>query len=604
MTTEKPLRLWPGVAAAAVLVIGRLVLPAVLPDLALAGLMASMVATLAILVWWLFLSRAPGKERLGIFVLLTAALAATYPLLHVSIAGGGMGMLFVMYGPSSAALALVLGVVAARRMPATARRVVVAAAVIIGAGLWTLLRTGGVANNLLGSDFHLRWTPTPEQRLLAQTQHETLPAPPTAARIEPRSVERPGGEPAASPEPIEPAETEPAEPMERVEPLEPVAWPGFRGPLRNGAIPGLRIASDWTASPPAAVWRKPIGPGWSSFAVQGDLLYTQEQRGEQEIVSCYKVSTGEAVWRHGDPVRFYESNGGAGPRATPTLSGGRLYSLGATGIVNALNARTGAVIWTRNVSADTKVETPGWGFAASPLVTGDLVIVAASGALAAYERGTGTLRWMMASTGGGYSSPHLMTIDGVTQVVFLSAGGAVGVNPDDGTELWRRTLDGSAIVQPAIMPDGSLLVSGNGMTGGNNMQRIAPKQRDGKWMVEDRWTSNGLKPYFNDYVVHEGHAYGFDGNILASIDLSDGKRKWKGGRYGNGQMVLLPDQDLLLVLSEDGELVLVSATPDKFTEIAKVPALEGKTWNHPVVTGDLLLVRNGQEMAAFRLSVR
>ena len=158
------------------------------------------------------------------------------------------------------------------------------------------------------------------------------------------------------------------------------------------------------------------------------------------------------------------------------------------------------------------------------------------------------------------------------------------------------------MLQPALTSDGDVLITSGDAMGGNGIRRLSVTQRDGKWNVEERWTSTGLKPYFNDYVVHNGHAYGFDGSILACIDLKDGTRKWKGGRYGHGQFVLLPDQDLLLVLSEEGELALVSATPDKFTEIARVPGIDGKTWNHPVLVNDVLLVRNGEEMAAFRLT--
>ena len=380
-------------------------------------------------------------------------------------------------------------------------------------------------------------------------------------------------------------------------------WPGFRGPRRDSIIRGVRIETDWSKSPPVALWRRPIGPGWSSFAVRGDLLYTQEQRGDDEVVACYKVSTGEPVWRHRDAVRFWESNGGAGPRATPTLSNGRVYTFGATGILNALDAGNGVVVWSRNVASDTDTKVPTWGFASSPLVVDDVVIVAAAGKLVAYDLATGNPRWVGPAHGGSYSSPHLLMIDGVAQILLLSAAGATSVAPADGALLWEHSWPGGAIVQPALTADGDVLINTIGMAGGIGTRRIAVAHGPGGWTVEERWTSNGLKPYFNDFVVHKGHAFGFDGSILACIDLEDGKRKWKGGRYGNGQLVLLPDQDLLLVLSEEGELALVRATPDQFTELARVPAIEGKTWNHPVLVGDVLLVRNGQEMASFRLSL-
>jgi outer membrane protein assembly factor BamB len=380
------------------------------------------------------------------------------------------------------------------------------------------------------------------------------------------------------------------------------AWPGFRGPGRDSVIRGVRIETDWTRSPPVELWRRPIGPGWSSFAVRGDHLFTQEQRGDDEIVSAYNLKTGKPVWRHSDVARFWESNAGAGPRATPTLSNGRVYTLGATGILNALDERDGSVVWSRNAASDTGRKIPDWGIASSPLVVGDLVIVATAGSLAAYDIATGKPRWFGPKDGYGYSSPQLSSINGVTQVVLVNGPGAIGVAPSDGTVLWKHAWAGDSIVQPAVITGGDILIgSGSGLAAENGMTRIALAHESGGWSVKERWTSSALKPYFNDFVVHAGHAFGFDGSILACIDVEDGKRKWKGGRYGHGQLVLLPDQNVLLVLSEDGELALVSASPDKFTELARVPAIDGKTWNHPVLVGDVLLVRNGQEMAAFRL---
>ena len=532
-----------------------------------------------------------------------------------------MGMLLYISSIPYLSLALVAWALVTRRLSDGARRVSLVAAIVLACAPWTLLRTAGIGGG--GSEFHWRWTPTPEQRLLAQVSDEPKALPPSTPPAEtPKEplAAKTGDKPAALPNAAarRPAtssrSTKTALRLQRAgiarvegpamseRGFARVEWPGFRGPERDGIIRGVRIETDWSKSPPVALWRRPIGPGWSSFAVRGDLAYTQEQRGEDEVVSAYRLTTGEPVWRHRDAARFYAAEGGPGPLGTPAVHNGRVYTFGATGIVNALDAGNGAVMWSRNAGTDTGAKIPGWGFASSPLVVKDVVIVAASGRLVAYDLATGHPRWVRTTGGGGYSSPHLATIDGLVQILLLSGGGATSVAPADGTVLWQHSwMEGVSIVQPALAADGAVLIAGGDTMGGAGIRRLAVAHGPAGWTVEERWTSRGLKPYYNDFVVHKGHAYGFDGSILSCIDLADGKRKWKGGRYGSGQMVLLPDQDMLLVLSEEGELALVSATPDKFTEVARFKAIEGKTWNHPVLVGDVLLVRNGEEMAAFRL---
>lgn len=600
---RKPLRLWPGVVLVVVQWLLRFGLPVVLPEATPIGVIAALVGGVGIVVWWLFFSRAPWSERLGGIGLMVAAMVGTWFLLHESIQGGAMGMLFPILAIPFLSLAFVAAVVVGRNLPAGPRRAVIAGAILLACGGWALVRTGGFTGDL-DNDLAWRWAPTPEDRLLAQD-----PVDPPAV---PEAVNETAAQPVelAVPAPVVPEAVKSEEPLPAQASAEPAVvptvaeatgadWPGFRGPQRDGVVRGVEIKTDWAASPPVELWRRPIGPGWSSFAVRGNLIYTQEQRGEDEVVSCYDAATGEPVWRHRDAARFWESNGGAGPRGTPTLSNGRLYTMGATGIVNALDARSGTVIWSRNAGKDTDTEIPGWGFAASPLVVGDVVVVAASGKLVAYDLATGKPRWFGPANAGGYSSPHLSTIGGVEQVVLLNGSGATSVTPADGTVLWEYPWkSGGRIVQPALTADGDLLMGDN-----EGIGRIAVAHGPGGWTTQERWTSIGLKPYFNDFVVHKGHAYGFDGSMLACIDLKDGKRTWKGGKYGHGQLVLLPDQDLLLVLSEQGELALAQATPGQFTELARLPAIEGKTWNHPVLAGDVLLVRNGEEMVAFRLAL-
>ena len=571
-TPRKPLRVWPGVVLVLVQWVAWLVVPYFLPNYILPALSVTALCALAIVLWWLILSRAPWYERVSAIILIVLAVIGTKRIVHVSIATANFGYLLYVMAIPFMSLALVAAAVISRRLSAGQRRAVIAAAIVFGCGLFTLLRTGGATGDFK-NDFHWRWSKTPEERLLAQRGDETLASPSTP----PTNVK---------------SEAE---------------WPGFRGPERNGAVRGVQLKADWSASPPVELWRRPVGPGWSSFAVHDGRLYTQEQRGKDEIVACYDESTGKPVWKHSDAARFWESISGPGPRATPALSNGRVYALGATGIMNVFDERTGAVVWSRNVVTDTGTKVPGWGVAGSPLVVGDLVIVAASGNLVAYDAATGNPRWFGPRGGDSYSSPQFVTINGVQQIVLMTSTGATGVALADGKELWNHSWPSDTrILQPAVAADGEFVISvGDGM-GGNGMRLIAVKQGQGGsggWTTEERWTSEDLNANFTDFVIHKGHVFGFDFGTLTCIDVKDGKRKWKSPQHGYGQLVLLPDQDLLLMLSEKGELELVKATPDQFTELARFPVLEGKTWNHPALVGDVVLVRNDHEMAAFRLPV-
>lgn len=610
---RKSIRLWPGVALVALQFLVRYAMPLVVPDSAGTAVIGGVAGGLLVLLWWIFFSRAPWLDRLIALPLLAGAVAATSRVVDKSIATGMMGFLLPIYSIPLLCLALVLWAAFIGRREGTppwARLASLAAVLLAACSVFTLLRTDGIIGDA-ASQFTWRWTPTAEEKLLARKDLvPTAPPPPVAdASPAPATAEAPKKE-------------APAPGMKLDAPVPAMAipaadtdWPGFRGPQRDGVIRGggrrSQIQTDWKASTLQELWRRPVGPGWSSFAVRGGLVYTQEQRGEDEVVAAYNLTNGAPVWVHKENVRFWESNAGAGPRATPEVSadGRTVYAMGATGILTALDSRTGAKRWSRNVAAETGAKVPEWGIAGSPLVIGDVVVVAASSHLASYESATGKMRWHAAAGGTSYGSPQLMTLDGVKQVVLLSGPGATSVDPADGKILWQHSwTPGAPMLQPTATADGAgILITTVGSGGGVGTRYLTvARKTGGNWTAGERWTSTGLKPYFNDLVVHKGHAYGFDGTILACIDLADGKRKWKGGRFGHGQLILLPDQDLLLVLSEDGELGLVSATPDSFNEVgSRFRAMDGKTWNHPVLVGnDTLLVRNGEEMVALRLPLQ
>jgi outer membrane protein assembly factor BamB len=345
LTSRKPLRLWPGVVAVTLLWLIWFGAPRVAPDLGMGAMIGGIACGLAVFVWWVFFSRAPWLERVGAVALMVVSVVAVKRVVHPSIAGGMMGMLLPIYSIPFLSLALVAAIAVTRRLSSGPRRAALAAAILLACVVFTLLRAGGMSGD--GTwDIHCRWTPTPEELLLTQSADE--PPPPLAQA----AAATPDTQPAVPTPTLSDVKTPEKSGPDPISANMNAIWPGFRGPGRDGVIRGVHIDTDWSRSKPVELWRKPIGPGWSSFAVNGSFIYTQEQRGDHEVVSCYDLNTGALVWRHKDAVRFYESNAGAGPRATPTLSNGRVYTFGATGVLNALDARNGSVVWSRNAAAD------------------------------------------------------------------------------------------------------------------------------------------------------------------------------------------------------------------------------------------------------------
>jgi outer membrane protein assembly factor BamB len=370
-------------------------------------------------------------------------------------------------------------------------------------------------------------------------------------------------------------------------------------------VTGLHLATGWEASPPKQVWRHRVGPAWSSVAIVDGMLFTQEQIGKKEAVVCYDAATGTEVWTHEDDGRFKDDLSGVGPRGTPTFAEGRLFTLGARGRLNCLDAATGKEIWSHDVVSDAGAAAPMWGLSNSPLVVGSVVVVFAGGndqSLRAYRTDNGSLAWSCAVGKDSYSSPQMARLAGETVILMMSDRGLFAVDPEKGSALWEQSVtDDKAnlpIAQPQVVGDGQILVA---LASGLSLFDV---QRSGdQWKVERRWQSRGIKPSLNDVVVDRDRIFGFDDGIFCCLDLKTGKRAWKDGRYGHGQVLLIADQHLLFVTSEKGEVVLLAANPERHEELASFPAIKGKTWNHPVISGGRLYVRNAEEMACYELPV-
>lgn len=566
----------------------------------IASMLAPVVGVGLLAAWLLFFSRLPWSKRFLFVGLFIAQLVLSVLIADRSLLPYGISMYVMPIAAALPVLVLQLHAMLAafqrgkrapqdnltQRSHSNRAGMLAAAAMFVPATLVPWIRVEGLTGNLL-PQLAWRWASTAEDRYLQQTVQ-----PPTSLSI-PAGLS-----------------------------LQPNDWPGFRGLKRNGtgilgeAANQFPDDASWQENSFQELWRRPIGPGWSSFALVNGFLFTQEQRGEDEAVVCLEAATGTTVWSYTYRSRFYETAANVGPRATPTFDNGAIYALGARGILSKLDATTGQLFWQRDIRADTNANIPEWGFSASPLVVDSQRVIVQAGTpgskAVAYDTDSGEVCWQFGEGSLAYASAHYVELSAGPQVLLVDGEGVFAVEPLSGKPLWQHQwplLAAPRVVQPLLLDDQSLLIGSGYGVGTRRLQlkfdenENAPANR---WSVKELWTSRAMKPYFNDYVAHDGYLYGFDHEIFACIDLQTGKRMWKRGRYGFGQVLLLPDQAILLVLSEQGELIVLPASPepDKIRELVRIEALPGKTWNHPVLVDGKLYLRNAEQAVCYSLGNR
>jgi outer membrane protein assembly factor BamB len=444
-------------------------------------------------------------------------------------------------------------------------------------------------------------------------QQQGQPAPPAGPAAVPAAG--PQASPAAdgaqaAQAPADPAAQAPAQAPAANQPAAPAAparrnyWTNFRGPARDGRYDEQPIRTNWQGGL-QQLWKQPAGGGYSSFSVADGVAYTIEQRRGQEVVAAYNVETGRELWTHASDAQFNPGDGtGDGPRSTPTWHEGRLYALGAQGELRCLDARTGRLVWSKNILKDNGASNLPWGMAASPLVVDDKVIVIPGGAdgkaVVAYNARTGARAWGALGDKASYTSPMLVTLAGRRQVLAVTMRNVAGLSPEDGSVLWVFPWSNSSginVAQPLVVGPNRLFVSAGY---GKGAALVELKDAGGKLSAAPIWERPSMKNKFNSSVLHEGHVYGLDEGMLTCVDVATGEQKWKARGYGYGQVVLASGH--LIVTTEEGEVALVRATPAGHTELSRFPALQGRTWNVPAIAGGRLLVRNATEMACYKLT--
>jgi outer membrane protein assembly factor BamB len=375
-------------------------------------------------------------------------------------------------------------------------------------------------------------------------------------------------------------------------------WPQWRGPNRDGISKETGLLKQWPAEGPPLVWKATgAGRGYSSFSIANGKLYTLGLRGDREFVVAFDVATGKEAWATPHGSAFHNDRGD-GPRGTPTVDGDRVYALGGNGDLSALDAKTGKLVWTKNVLEAFGGSNITWGISESPLVLGNKVLVNAGGqgaSIVALNKSDGSVIWKSQSDEAGYSSAVPLELNGITEVVFFTARRAIGLDAKDGRLLWEysKPSNNTANVATPIVRANRVFISSDYGTGGGVVE-IKPDNK-----AQEIWFSKDMRNHHSSSVLIGDYLYGFSASILTAIKFDTGEMAWRDRSVGKGSLVFADGN--LYLFSENGVVGLAEATPAGYKEKGRFRIQQGSlpTWTHPVVAGGRLYLRDQDTIYAF-----
>jgi outer membrane protein assembly factor BamB len=387
-------------------------------------------------------------------------------------------------------------------------------------------------------------------------------------------------------------------------------WPQWRGPNRDGLAAGVAAPSVWPKEL-KPVWKATVGIGHASPVVAGGVVYQFARQGEEEVLLALDASTGRERWRAGAVPAPYEVNPaarahGKGPKSTPVVAGGRVYTLGIAGLLSAHDAKTGRLLWRKDFSRQYPVTSPLYGTAMSPVVVGDLLVAHVGGhdkgALTAFDAANGAVKWSYDADGPAYSSPVVLTAGGERQVVTFTQKELVAVSAATGALLWKlpaKTSYDTNCNTPVVYKD-TVIVSMEGQ----GIVALRPAREGGRWKAVEVWRNEENELYMNTPVLAGATLYGLSarkkGQFFA-VDAATGKTVWQGpGRMGeNASVVNLGGT--LLALTNDAVLYVLPASAKEFAPTAQYTVATSPTWAHPVVLGETILVKDETTLASLSL---